>query len=108
NGRPSYGAVSDGGIIDLGRRLSKYPTLLDVFRAQAIGEARAAATGQGDHQIAGVKMLAPRPAAAPPKSPTRFCRFPASVGGHAQPIVRPKVSEKFDYEGEIVLVIGRE
>ena len=28
--------------------------------------------------------------------------------GHGQPIVRPKVSERFDYEGEIVLVIGRE
>ena len=27
---------------------------------------------------------------------------------HEQPIVRPKVSEKFDYEGEIVLVIGKE
>ena len=26
NGRTSYGAVTDGGIIDLGRKLSKYPT----------------------------------------------------------------------------------
>jgi hypothetical protein len=32
NGRTSYGAVTDGGIIDLGRKLSKYPTLLDLFR----------------------------------------------------------------------------
>ena len=44
NGGASYGAVVDGGIIDLGRKL-KYPTLLDVFRAKAIGEARAAARG---------------------------------------------------------------
>ena len=35
NGRPSYGAVTDGGIIDLGRKLAKYPTLLDLLRAQA-------------------------------------------------------------------------
>ena len=27
---------------------------------------------------------------------------------HEQPIVRPKVSDKFDYEGEIVIVIGKE
>jgi 2-keto-4-pentenoate hydratase/2-oxohepta-3-ene-1,7-dioic acid hydratase in catechol pathway len=59
NGRPSYGAVTDGGIIDLGRKLPKYPTLLDVFRAQAIGEARAAATGQGDRRLADVEMLPP-------------------------------------------------
>jgi 2-keto-4-pentenoate hydratase/2-oxohepta-3-ene-1,7-dioic acid hydratase in catechol pathway len=28
--------------------------------------------------------------------------------GHQGALVRPKVSDKFDYEGEIVLVIGRE
>src|SRR4029077_7756726 len=59
NGRPSYGAVTDGGIIDLARRLPKYPTLLDVFRAKAIGEARAAATGPGDHRLAEVELLPP-------------------------------------------------
>ena len=42
------------------------------------------------------------------KYPNLFCRFPASLVGPEQPIVRPKVSDKFDYEGEIVLVIGRE
>src|ERR1700710_2257454 len=44
----------------------------------------------------------------PPKYPNLFCRFPNSLVGHDQPIVRPKVSDKFDYEGEIVLVIGKE
>jgi 2-keto-4-pentenoate hydratase/2-oxohepta-3-ene-1,7-dioic acid hydratase in catechol pathway len=60
NGRASYGAVTgNGGIIDLGRKLSKYPTLLDVFRAGAIAEARAAATGQPDYQMKDVEMLPP-------------------------------------------------
>jgi 2-keto-4-pentenoate hydratase/2-oxohepta-3-ene-1,7-dioic acid hydratase in catechol pathway len=130
NGRPSYGAVTDGGIIDLARRLPKYPALLDVFRAGAIGEARAAATGAADHRLADVEMLPPLTApekiicvginypersteykdraAEKPKYPNLFCRFPGSLVGHGVPIVRPKVSEKFDYEGEIVLVIGRE
>ena len=40
-GRSSYGAVTDDGIIDLARKLPKYPTLLDLFRGEAIGEARA-------------------------------------------------------------------
>jgi 2-keto-4-pentenoate hydratase/2-oxohepta-3-ene-1,7-dioic acid hydratase in catechol pathway len=43
-----------------------------------------------------------------PKYPNLFCRFPTSLVGADQPIVRPKVSDKFDYEGEIVLVIGKE
>ena len=59
NGRTSYGAVTDGGIVDLGRKLSKYPTLLDVFRAGAFGEARAAATGAADYQLKDVTMLPP-------------------------------------------------
>ena len=101
-----------------------------MFRAQAVGEARAAATGQADHSLADVEMLPPilgaekiicvginyperateykDRAAVQPKYPNLFVRFPGSLVGHDQPIVRPKVSEKFDYEGEIVLVIGRE
>jgi 5-carboxymethyl-2-hydroxymuconate isomerase len=43
-----------------------------------------------------------------PKYPSLFVRFPGSFVGHAQPIVRPKESVQFDYEGEIALVIGRE
>jgi len=56
---PAMAAVTDGGIIDLGRKLSKYGTLLDLFRAGAIGEARAAATGPADHQLKDVEMLPP-------------------------------------------------
>jgi 2-keto-4-pentenoate hydratase/2-oxohepta-3-ene-1,7-dioic acid hydratase in catechol pathway len=43
-----------------------------------------------------------------PKYPSLFVRAPTSVVGHDQPIVRPRVSEQLDYEGEIVIVIGRE
>lgn len=130
NGRTSYGAVTDKGLVDIGRKLSaKYPTLLDVLRANAIGEARQAMSGQPDHQLSDVEMLIPivapekiicvginyperneeykdgRPS---PKYPNLFVRFRSSFVGHDQPLVRPKVSDKFDYEGEIVLVIGRE
>src|SRR5436190_24048420 len=59
NGRTSYGAVTDGGIIDLGRKLAKYPTLLDLLRAQAITEAGAAAKGPADYQVKDVEMLPP-------------------------------------------------
>jgi 2-keto-4-pentenoate hydratase/2-oxohepta-3-ene-1,7-dioic acid hydratase in catechol pathway len=129
NGRTSYGAVTDAGIVDLGRRLPKYPSLLDVFRAQAIAEARTVANAAADYQIKDVAMLPPivRPeknicvginypdrsaeykdSREAPKYPNLFCRFATSIVGTEQPIVRPKVSEKFDYEGEVILVIGKE
>jgi 2-keto-4-pentenoate hydratase/2-oxohepta-3-ene-1,7-dioic acid hydratase in catechol pathway len=130
NGRASYGAVTDKGLVDIGRKLSaKYATLLDVLRGNAVGEARQAASGQPDHQLSDLEMLIPilapekiicvginyperneeykdgRPS---PKYPNLFVRFPSSFVGHDQPLVRPKASDKFDYEGEVVLVIGRE
>ena len=129
-GRESYGAVTEQGIVDLGRKLTKYATLRDVLRAQAVGEARAAATGAADYRAQGRDHAAADPGAGEdhlrrhqlPRAHRRIqrrarsrrnirtcsCRFPDSLVGTEQPIVRPKVSEKFDYEGEIVLVIGSE
>jgi 2-keto-4-pentenoate hydratase/2-oxohepta-3-ene-1,7-dioic acid hydratase in catechol pathway len=43
-----------------------------------------------------------------PKYPSMFYRAPTSVVGSGQKLIRPKVSEQLDYEGEIALVIGRE
>ena len=130
NGRTSYGAITGDGIVDLGRKLaSKYPTLLDVFRAGTIKEAGAAATGQADYKQSDVEFLIPLLAPEKiicvginypertaeykdnrqdSKYPNLFVRFPGSFVGHGQALVRPKVSEKFDYEGEVVLVIGCE
>ena len=39
--------------------------------------------------------------------PTVFVRFPSSLVGHAEPLVRPHASDRFDYEGELAVVIGR-
>jgi acylpyruvate hydrolase len=39
--------------------------------------------------------------------PTLFTRFPSSLIGHNSPLVRPKVSDQLDYEGELVAVIGK-
>ena len=43
----------------------------------------------------------------PPSYPALFGRFPSSLIGHGAPIVRPKVSEDLDYEGELVAIIGK-
>jgi 2-keto-4-pentenoate hydratase/2-oxohepta-3-ene-1,7-dioic acid hydratase in catechol pathway len=42
-----------------------------------------------------------------PGYPTIFGRFASSLIGHGAPIIRPRVSEQLDYEGEFVAVIGR-
>jgi acylpyruvate hydrolase len=42
-----------------------------------------------------------------PDYPAVFCRWNTSLVGHRAPLIRPKVSDKFDYEGELVVVIGR-
>ena len=43
-----------------------------------------------------------------PVNPVIFKRTLDTLVGHDQPIVRPTVSETLDYEGEILIVIGRD
>jgi 2-keto-4-pentenoate hydratase/2-oxohepta-3-ene-1,7-dioic acid hydratase in catechol pathway len=42
-----------------------------------------------------------------PDYPTIFSRYATSLIGHNAPIIRAKVSQALDYEGELVAVIGR-
>lgn len=42
-----------------------------------------------------------------PKFPSVFMRTPDSLTGHDQPLIRPPESHQLDYEGEIVVVIGK-
>lgn len=130
-GRTSFGVVEGDGVVDLRLRLgARFPTLLDLLRAGALGEAKAAADGvRPDFPLAEVELLPP--VLAPEKIlciginynrdseykgqnlketpyPSMFFRTPGSLVGHNQPIVLPKESEQLDYEGEVALIIGRE
>lgn len=42
-----------------------------------------------------------------PSYPTLFPRFATTLVGHGQPLIRPLCSEQFDYEGEMVAIIGK-
>ena len=128
-GRESYGAVDGAGIIDLRPRLPRHHTLLDVLRADALDEVKAAAEGvRADFALREVELLPPvvlpekilcvgvnyanrnaeyKDSSDAPKYPSLFFRTPGSFVGHGRPIVRPSVSAQLDYEGEIALVIGR-
>ncbi len=42
----------------------------------------------------------------PPTRPAFFLRVAASLCGHREPIIAPRVSDRLDYEGELAVVIG--
>lgn len=42
-----------------------------------------------------------------PSYPTIFARFASSLVGHRGSIIRPRLSEQLDYEGEFVAVVGK-
>jgi 2-keto-4-pentenoate hydratase/2-oxohepta-3-ene-1,7-dioic acid hydratase in catechol pathway len=44
---------------------------------------------------------------AQPKHMSLFPRFPSSFTGHGQPLIRPPENHTLDYEGEVVIVIGK-
>jgi len=52
-----------------------------------------------DHAIEGNRPI--------PPEPVLFAKFPNTLIAHGDPIIIPKVSEKVDYEAELVIVIGK-
>lgn len=43
----------------------------------------------------------------PPEHPSLFVRYAQSLVGHREAIVKPWISDQFDYEGELAAVIGK-
>src|SRR6202008_1265225 len=41
-----------------------------------------------------------------PKQPSMFIRFTDTLVGHGGEMIRPKLSDNFDFEGELTMVIG--
>lgn len=42
-----------------------------------------------------------------PDHPVVFVRFPGSQTGHKQAVIRPRVSQQFDFEGELAFIVGQ-
>lgn len=129
DGQPSYGIVTSDGVIDLGRRLGRQlPTLRSLLAAGALGQARAfEEQAAPDYPLAGLKLdpVIPNPdkiicvglnyrdhvaetGRAVEEKPVLFARFAGSQVGHNQPLIKPTVSDMFDFEGELAVIIGKE
>ena len=127
DGAQRCGLLRDGGIVDVGAHLG-IATLKELLALDRIADAAALASRAADYRLDEVTLLPTVPdpgkiiciginyrnreeeyrdATPPPKYPSVFFRTPESVVAHGDPILRPPESEQLDYEGEIVLVIGR-
>ena len=127
-GKPTFGAVVGQGIVPLGGRFDPtVNTLRDAIEqsrlvdAAEYAQARDAELSWGDVTLLPVipdpskilciglnyqkhKIETGRPDA---EHPTVFTRFADSQVAHGQPMVKPASSERFDYEGEMAIIIGR-
>lgn len=127
-GQPALGARLGDELVDL-TALGLPATLDELLRQGDKGLQAAkevAANAKTRRPIAGLRYLPPvsNPAKAfaiglnykdhaaesnfePPKFPVVFQRYASSWVAHDEPLVRPKVSTQFDYEAELVAVIGK-
>lgn len=124
-----YGAVTNDGLIALSPHFPQWPTLREAIESEAIEKLASATDGlEVSHAMDSVQFEIPVPSPekiicvgvnfpdrnaeykdgkAAPDNMSLFPRFPRSFTGHNRPLIRPTVSDKLDYEGEIAIVIGK-
>ncbi|MSO65843.1 MAG: FAA hydrolase family protein [Alphaproteobacteria bacterium] len=126
--RVSYGVVMEGGVFDVGWRLSKrLPDLASVFASEGMADVEDLVRDQRPNVpfaeleflpvipnpakiiLAGVNYEPHRLEMGRPKGEycMLFQRFTNTLVGHDQAIVRPLASTRLDYEGELAVIIGR-
>jgi len=130
DGKSTFGAVIDSGIVDLGAAHPELPDLRSALRANRLAAlADEAVAAEADCGLGDIEFLPtiPNPekiicigvnyanrneeykdGTGPPKYPSVFMRTRESLVGHGQNIMDPPESEQLDYEGEVVIVIGKE
>ena len=125
-GKELFGAVSGDGVVTLNDKIGQ-PDLRAALAAGALDAMRQAAqNAKPDHRLDAIQFLPliPRPekilcaginyrshAAETgrelPKQPSMFVRFADTLVGHQGTMIRPTVSDNFDFEGELAVVIGK-
>ena len=126
DGKDWFGALRDDGVVTLNDKVAQ-PNLRAALAAGAIDKMRDVAQRTApDRKLSAIKFLPviPQPgkilcaginyrshaaemARELPKQPSMFIRFADTLVGHGSELIRPKVSDHFDFEGELALVIGK-
>lgn len=121
-----FGAVVEGGLVDL-TGWQGFDSLKDLIRGEALDAAATYVSGRPVELLWGEFAFAPvipdpgkilciglnyqthkKETGRPDVDhPTIFTRFADSQIGHRQPLIKPAISERFDYEGEMAVVIGQ-
>jgi 2-keto-4-pentenoate hydratase/2-oxohepta-3-ene-1,7-dioic acid hydratase in catechol pathway len=126
--KETYGVLVGDGVIDVGVRFGdRWPSLRAALAAGALAEIHEFAAGRSpDHETKEIRWRPVLPdsdkvmcigrnykdhleetGAEVPQNPRVFLKHRTAIVAHEEPILRPKVSDKFDYEGELTVVIGR-
>ncbi len=127
-GKESWGVITDKGVIDLGNLIGS--SLLEVLQQDRLDAMKKLANGlEIDYKAEDIEFLPPitnpgkiacvgvnyanrnaeyKDGSEAPKFPSLFIRTPDSFTAHDKPLIRPPESDKLDYEGEIVIIIGKE
>lgn len=126
-GRPSFGALVKGGIVDLSKHMPGIDTLREAIAEDLLGDCERAVHGRSaEFALSDVTLLPviPEPAKvlcvgvnyvahrdetgrSAVGHPTFFTRYADTLVADGAPVIKPAVSDKLDYEGELALVIGR-
>jgi 2-keto-4-pentenoate hydratase/2-oxohepta-3-ene-1,7-dioic acid hydratase in catechol pathway len=126
NGQNAFGVVTGDGVITLNARLGA-ASLRDALAKNLLGKIAAAiANARPDHLLRDITFLPviPDPELITcaginyrshasetgrdiPKQPSMFIRRTNTLVGHEGAMIRPTVSQHFDFEGELTVVIGR-
>lgn len=127
DGRESWGAVVADAVVDLGTALPHYPTLADfIASAEFARRDDIVAAETAGPRLSAVRFLPliPRPekivcvlrnyrdghdgaTVSAAEFPPIFLRVWRSQVGHNEAVIRPKVSDQIDWEGELAVVIGK-
>ena len=127
-GQPVYGLVHEGSLLKPPDDFcAEFPDLRSVLEAGALAQAKQAAQNGVQHSFDAVAFEPVIPNSGKilcvganylshmkemgrvvPEYPWLFVRFSDSQVGHEQTMIRPTASQKYDFEGELAVIIGRE
>lgn len=128
DGKPSFGVVCASGVIDAGVRLGqRFANLRDAIANDALPDLDSLGQQQSaDYAFDDVVFEPVIPVSDKvicvginyrphieetgrdaPEHPLLFTRFASSQTGHERELVAPSLSHRFDYEGELAVIIGQ-